>query len=66
MGLHEKTMRLKINMSKKNKLKKFADLLLYTNVYENYDPKYPKLLKNKDESFKRSAEADAPKNELKL
>lgn len=38
-----------INMSKKNKLKKFADLLVYPNVFENYDPKYPKLLKNKDE-----------------
>ena len=37
------------NMSKKNKLKKFADLLVYPNVYENYDPKYPRLLKNKDE-----------------
>lgn len=37
-----------INMSKKNKLKKFADLLVYPNVYENYDPKYPKLLKNKE------------------
>jgi tRNA (guanine-N7-)-methyltransferase len=31
-------------MGKKNKLKKFGDLLSYSNVYENYDPKYPKLL----------------------
>lgn len=35
-------------MGKKNKLKKFDDLLSYPNVYENYDPKYPKLLINKD------------------
>ena len=35
-------------MGKKNKLKKFADLLSYPNVYENYDPKFPALLKNKD------------------
>lgn len=32
------------NMGKKNKLKKFGDLLTYPHVYENYDPKYPKLL----------------------
>jgi tRNA (guanine-N7-)-methyltransferase len=31
-------------MGKKNKLKKFGDLLTYPNVYENYDPKFPKLL----------------------
>jgi tRNA (guanine-N7-)-methyltransferase len=31
-------------MGKKNKLKKFSDLLSYPNVYENYDPKFPKLL----------------------
>lgn len=31
-------------MGKKNKLKKFGDLLSYPNVYENYEPKYPKLL----------------------
>ena len=31
-------------MGKKNKLKKFSDLLSYPNVYENYDPKLPKLL----------------------
>lgn len=37
-----------INMGKKNKLKKFADLLSYPNVYENYDPKIPTLLKNKE------------------
>ena len=31
-------------MGKKNKLKKFGDLLTYPNVYENYNPKFPKLL----------------------
>jgi len=31
-------------MSKKNKLKKFSDLLTYSNVYENTDPKDPKLV----------------------
>ncbi len=35
-------------MSKKNKHKKFADLLAYPNVFENYDPKCPKLLADKD------------------
>lgn len=35
-------------MGKKNKLKKFEDLLSYPNVYENYDPKFPKLLLGKD------------------
>jgi tRNA (guanine-N7-)-methyltransferase len=33
-------------MGKKNKLKKFGDLLSYPNVYENYDPQNPKLLKS--------------------
>lgn len=33
----------------KNKLKKFADILSFSNVYENYDPKYPKLVKNRDQ-----------------
>lgn len=32
----------------KNKLKKFGDLLSFSNVYENYDPKFPKLLLDKD------------------
>ena len=36
-------------MGKKNKLQKFRDLLSYPNVYENYDPKFPKLLINKDQ-----------------
>ncbi len=31
-------------MGKKNKHRKFADLLSYPNVYENYDPKQPRLL----------------------
>lgn len=35
-------------MGKKNKHRKFADLLSFPNVYENYEPKYPKLLANKD------------------
>ena len=32
----------------KNKLKKFRDLLTFPNVYENYDPKFPRLLLDKD------------------
>jgi tRNA (guanine-N7-)-methyltransferase len=32
----------------KNKLKKFRDLLTFPNVYENYDPKFPKLLRDED------------------
>ena len=32
----------------KNKLKKFSDLLNFPHVYENYDPKYPKLLHFRD------------------
>lgn len=32
----------------KNKLKKFGDLLSFPNVYENYDPKFPRLLLDKD------------------
>lgn len=35
-------------MGKKNKLKKFAEILSYPNVYENYDPKFPRLLADKD------------------
>lgn len=35
-------------MGKKNKLKKFGDLASYPNVYENHDPRFPKLLLNKD------------------
>lgn len=35
-------------MSRRNKLSKFADILAYTNVYENYDPKDPKLIKSED------------------
>lgn len=34
-------------MGKKNKLKKFEDLLTYPHVYENYDPKFPKLTHSK-------------------
>ena len=30
-------------MSRRNKLKKFAEILSYPNVYENYDPKNPQL-----------------------
>ena len=33
-------------MSRRNKLKKFNDLLSFHNVYENYDPTNPKLLAN--------------------
>ena len=35
-------------MSNKNKLGKFADILSYDNVYENYNPKVPSLIKGKD------------------
>lgn len=35
-------------MSNKNKLGKFADILSYPNVYENYDPKNPHLINGKD------------------
>ena len=38
-------------MGKKNKLKKFGDLLSYPNVYENYDPKYPKLVVDQDKEI---------------
>ena len=31
-------------MSRKNKLQKFADLLQFPNVYENFDAKHPKLV----------------------
>ncbi|MEM6965229.1 MAG: tRNA (guanosine(46)-N7)-methyltransferase TrmB [Bacteroidota bacterium] len=31
-------------MSKKNKLQKFADLLDFPNVYENFDPRHPELI----------------------
>jgi tRNA (guanine-N7-)-methyltransferase len=31
-------------MSKRNKLQKFAEILDFPNVYENYNPKEPKLL----------------------
>lgn len=31
-------------MSKRNKLQKFAELLTFPNVYENFDPKDPKLI----------------------
>lgn len=31
-------------MSKRNKLQKFAELLTFSNVYENFNPKDPKLI----------------------
>lgn len=33
----------------KNKLKKFEAILDFPHVYENYDPKHPKLIRSKDE-----------------
>ena len=36
-------------MARRNKLKKFNDLLSFSNVYENYDPTNPKLLANESE-----------------
>ncbi|MEE9438667.1 MAG: tRNA (guanosine(46)-N7)-methyltransferase TrmB, partial [Saprospiraceae bacterium] len=38
-------------MSRRNKLKKFSDLLSFTNVYENYDPTNPRLMKNESEEI---------------
>ena len=32
-------------MARRNKLEKFAEILSFANVYENYDPKEPKLVK---------------------
>jgi len=37
-------------MSKKNKLQKFADLLSFPNVYENFDPRHPELIGMNGES----------------
>ena len=36
-------------MSKRNKLLKFAELLSFPNVYENYNPKEPKLIGQNEE-----------------
>ncbi len=36
-------------MGKKNKLKKFAELHDFPNVYENFDPKQPALYRNNEE-----------------
>ena len=36
-------------MSKKNKLQKFADLLTFPNVYENFEPGTPDLVHSEDE-----------------
>lgn len=36
-------------MARRNKLKKFNDLLSFSNVYENYDPTDPKLLANESD-----------------
>lgn len=33
-------------MARRNKLKKFNELLSFSNVYENYDPRNPRLLAN--------------------
>lgn len=33
-------------MARRNKLKKFNELLSFTNVYENYDPTNPRLMSN--------------------
>lgn len=43
-------------MAKRNKLQKFAEIFSYTNVVENYDPEFPKLLHgpNKEVVFKGS------------
>lgn len=35
-------------MGRKNKLRKFAEILSYPNVVENYDPKFPRITANKD------------------
>ncbi|MDF1695733.1 MAG: tRNA (guanosine(46)-N7)-methyltransferase TrmB [Saprospiraceae bacterium] len=36
-------------MARRNKLKKFNDLLSFSNVYENYDPTDPKLMASETE-----------------
>ncbi|MEM9544544.1 MAG: tRNA (guanosine(46)-N7)-methyltransferase TrmB [Bacteroidota bacterium] len=38
-------------MARRNKLKKFNDLLSFSNVYENYDPRNPRLMANEFEEI---------------
>lgn len=40
-------------MSRRNKLQKFAELLTFPNVYENFDPKNPGLVGENGEEVKR-------------
>ena len=55
-------------MARRNKLKKFNDLLSFSNVYENYDPTDPKLLANVNEEvdLKGKWKSDHFKNENPL
>ncbi len=43
-------------MSQRNKLKKFAEVLAFPNVYENFNPKAPKLLGKDGEEVQRKGE----------
>lgn len=55
-------------MARRNKLKKFNDLLSFSNVYENYDPTNPKLLASETEEvdLKGKWKSDHFKNENPL
>jgi len=55
-------------MARRNKLKKFNDLLSFSNVYENYDPTKPKLLANEtnEVDLKGKWRSDHFKNENPL
>jgi len=55
-------------MARRNKLKKFNDLLSFSNVYENYDPTDPKLLANESDEvdLKGKWKSDHFKNENPL
>jgi len=52
----------------RNKLKKFNDLLSFTNVYENYDPTNPRLMANETTEVDRKGKwrADHFKNDNPL
>jgi len=55
-------------MAPRNKLKKFNDLLSFTNVYENYDPTNPRLMANETTEVDRKGKwrADHFKNDNPL
>ncbi len=55
-------------MARRNKLKKFNELLSFTNVYENYDPRNPRLMANEttEVDLKGKWKSDHFKNENPL